>query len=446
MSNSSNPCETWISSTQAAALMHVSPSTVIRRINQGKLQGKPSTNMPFDSNGNPNYLILLEHLPLKAQHRYHLRQMDSSETLAIDLISPKETYGDLWLKKFLDLSALLSEAETIRREYRSSRIVTERLIALANSHGISLRTLYRYEGKRGFSDVSKLWLDPVYLSEHVPQSMCLLSCDFAYYLWLSPQHYSQNDILRELKSLAGKVSCAECVYCEANAEHKSFVQKMPYPLPTCRLSSEFMRIPSTRYPLNNLLFHIPSQQVCFCREGFRSWNAKYGHFIIRDKPMLVNLNWQGDHHVVDCFVRVKQMRTENGIRQEREVLVRPVLTAWMDTASGCIVGWVISIMPNASTIAEAFCRAVVYTYGDSFHGLPSSILVDCGKVYRSALLEDIPVDMENSIPEDSFLNRRWILPALNVSVYHALPYHPQSKSIERLFGTLESRWISKLPG
>lgn len=134
---------------------------------------------------------------------------------------------------------------------------------------------------------------------------------------------------------------------------------------------------------------------------------------------------------------------------EREVLVRPVLTAWMDTASGCIVGWVISILPNSSTIAEAFCRACVYTLDKEFPGLHSSILVDCGKDYRSALLEDFPEDLKDSVPEDGCLNRRFaslvLLPSLNITVRHALPYHPQSKSIERLFGTPESRWISKLP-
>ena len=48
------------------------------------------------------------------------------------------------------------------------------------------------------------------------------------------------------------------------------------------------------------------------------------------------------------------------------------------------------------------------------------------------------------------LNKRFsglgILPSLGVSSYHALPYHPQTKPIERYFGTIERRWISKLPG
>lgn len=49
-----------------------------------------------------------------------------------------------------------------------------------------------------------------------------------------------------------------------------------------------------------------------------------------------------------------------------------------------------------------------------------------------------------------YLNKRFgglgLLPALGVEIHHALPYHPQSKSIERMFGTLEREWICKLKG
>ena len=166
--------------------------------------------------------------------------------------------------------------------------------------------------------------------------------------------------------------------------------------------------------------------------------------------MLVNEHWQGDHHVFDLFVRVKLKRYRNDRLYEQEVAVRPVLTAWMDTATGCLVGWCISIIPNADTIAEAFCRAVTFTVDDEFHGLPKTILVDCGKDYKSKLIENLPEDFHADNKTELCLNKRFsglgLLPALGVEVNHALPYHPQSKSIERMFGTIEREWISKLPG
>ena len=110
----------------------------------------------------------------------------------------------------------------------------------------------------------------------------------------------------------------------------------------------------------------------------------------------------------------------------------------------------ISILPNADTIVEAFCRAAALTQGEIFHGLPKAILVDCGKDYRSALLEDLPDEVPVNDDGPLYLNKRFgglgLLPALGVEVHHALPYHPQSKSIERMFGTLEREWICKLKG
>ena len=163
----------------------------------------------------------------------------------------------------------------------------------------------------------------------------------------------------------------------------------------------------------------------------------------------MNELWQGDHHVFDLFVRVKITRQKNDRTYEKEIAVRPVLTAWMDTATGCLVGWVISILPNADTIAEAFCRGVSLTVGEEFHGLPKGILVDCGKDYRSTLLQDLP-DVYQITDSSLYLNRRFaglgLLPALGVEIHSALPYHPQSKSIERMFGTLERQWICKLKG
>ena len=190
--------------------------------------------------------------------------------------------------------------------------------------------------------------------------------------------------------------------------------------------------------------------ICYCRKGIQKWRSDYGHFTLRENPLLVNELWQGDHHIFDLFVRVKNTQQKNDRTYEKEIAVRPVLTAWMDTSTGCIVGWVISVLPNADTIAEAFCRAVVLTVSEEFHGLPKGILVDCGKDYRSALLQNLPEDHSSVSDAPLYLNRRFaglgLLPALGVQIHSALPCHPQSKSIERLFGTLEREWICKLKG
>ena len=75
----------------------------------------------------------------------------------------------------------------------------------------------------------------------------------------------------------------------------------------------------------------------------------------------------------------------------------------------------------------------VITVGEPFHSLPKMVVTDCGRDYKSALLEDIPDEYRTLIEsqEEVCLNRRFsglgILRALQVSVSHCLPFHPQSK-------------------
>lgn len=211
-----------------------------------------------------------------------------------------------------------------------------------------------------------------------------------------------------------------------------------------------MPVPNHRKTVNRLLRHIPPQMVLYARKGYREWRAQYGFFVMRDRPLLVNESWQGDHHKFDLFVRITIHKEHHGKIYEKEVAVRPTLTAWMDSATGCIVGWVISVTPNSDTIAEAFCRAAVLTPNSPIRGLPQTVIIDCGKDYKSRLLEDIPSELASNIPNETELNKRFtglgLLPALGVKVTHALPYHPQSKPIERHFGIIEKTWISKLPG
>ena len=214
-----------------------------------------------------------------------------------------------------------------------------------------------------------------------------------------------------------------------------------------------MLVPNSRKNVNRFLSHVPQQIICYAREGVREWRSQYGFFAKRQRPLMVGEVFEGDHHKFDLFVRITVQRTVKGKTYKKEVAVRPTLTAWMDSASGCIVGWVISVMPNSDTIAEAFCRAVVVTPGEPFRGIPRAVYVDCGKDYKSQLLEDMPEFFSSSdLPESTMLNKRFsrvgLLQSLGVeTIQHALPYHPQSKGgIERVFGTIERGWINKLPG
>ena len=436
---------TWISVAEAAALLKVQPATVIRRVVRGTIKGKISDELPFTYDGKQNYLIQLECLPQKLQYRYIANHLPEGELCTIDLASSRSKLGNLWVEQFINIADILREAVSIRAAYHSSKEVTQRLTLLAKEHGISLATLYRFLGQRTAKEASILYVDPIYRLNRVPFTMCLWSCDLALALYLDSDHYySQNDIFNELLNRRDNVKCTTCPY-HPSAKPISTVWKPSL----CPAPSEFMRVPNCRKTVNRFLSCVPDQLQLYARKGYRDWRAEYGYFATRDRPLLTNEIFIGDHHKCDLFVRITIRKVSHGAIFEQEIAVRPTLTAWMDAATGCVVGWVISVMPNSDTIAEAFCRAVVITPGEPFHGLPHSIYVDCGKDYKSQLLEDSP-EGTASLPADTALNRRFgglgLLHALGVEIVHAIPYHPQSKTIERLFGTIERGWISKLDG
>ena len=123
--------------------------------------------------------------------------------------------------------------------------------------------------------------------------------------------------------------------------------------------------------------------------------------------------------------------------------------------------------PNASTIAEAFANAVGFTVDSPFHGLCRYWYADNGRDYRSSLIDGKEIWHRNDwvLPEDlkdfeepakpysaepynpnlSF-TETGILDWFGVKSIHALPYRACSKTLERLWRTIEEEYLSDLPG
>ena len=155
----------------------------------------------------------------------------------------------------------------------------------------------------------------------------------------------------------------------------------------------------------------------------------------RTKPEKINECWFGDHHMFDLFVVDDDGR-----------IVRPWMTAWSDAKSGAFVGWCITTNPNSTTIAETFVRAIAKSSFSPFYGVPAAIYIDNGKDYRSKRFEG-GRETEHVIGRlNEQLSQTALLQVLGVNVIHAQPYKAWSKIIERLFGTLENRYIRDLPG
>ena len=183
-------------------------------------------------------------------------------------MTPRSVLGNVWLDKFLDIASIIRDAAVIRQNHHNTGKITEELRSLAKRHGISLATLYRLTGKPSSAGISALFTDPVYLRNHLPATMCLWSCDFAFALFFDPSAgYSQNDILAELEKKRNHVPCTECPYYPGSVEPDAV---------TCVNPKGHMVIPNHRKTINRLLSHIPPQMILFARKGYREWrvNAK----------------------------------------------------------------------------------------------------------------------------------------------------------------------------
>ena len=149
--------------------------------------------------------------------------------------------------------------------------------------------------------------------------------------------------------------------------------------------------------------------------------------------------WVSDHHQFDVWVKVG-MRNDPRTGQAKAIFARPWLTVWLDMRSRKVMARVIRATdPNTDVILEALC------VGCLSHYLPSSVYTDNGKDYDSQVLtgETKKQRHERLKQGGNDLQLEGIYAALEITHHRALPYHPQSKPVERFFGTVCSRF-SKL--
>lgn len=383
---------------------------------------------------------------------FHGRYLDldlyrlSAKDFSLAADDPFPLLSSPYIQHFFSETRMLREATLIIQTHAGTKTITEELTSLAEKYGISYRTLMRKREKfMNHSDLSLL-LQPnhnTYLYHDHMRSMCLYACDYAIYRHLAVNAPSSNKILREFTAME-PFPCKSCPYSKAwqEAELKEHTDAgkpglLDIPPFQCTRKAEFMVIPKTRYPINDLLASVSKQDVCMARKGVHEWEAKYHYTPARKKPERVNAVWFGDHTPLDIFVITKYQK--DGTVETARVW----LTAIMDAASNAMVGYTLTTRPNSASIAEAFARAAVFTVDSPFAGLPEVFYIDNGRDFRSKLISG-----ENL--QEPRLNKDFascsMLEWLGVHVTHALPYRGSSKTIERIFGTIEREWISDLPG
>ena len=390
--------------------------------------------------GGESYQIAVSSLPLQAQIIYLQRGgvINGPVSDDCDLAGYRDRFGDKGLQELLGKQRAVLEGLAIRRMNPDD--VVEQLTALAGDHGTSLRTLYRWMDAYETKGLQGIMRATSRKDKGTRPSCCAAAYQYAYGLYCDKVKRTTTTIYNKLTDMAaamGASACQKCIFCEGTEARRGLLASgeiNQYP-PCTDPDKAGMRVPECRQTLSRILAAIPADEVTLARRGVKAWKDDHMHMAVREKPQEVNAVWFGDHHQFDCFVL-----------DEKGHPVRPWLTAWYDAGTGCLVGWVLCVSPNTTTITEAFARAVAHTQHSPFYGLPAALYIDNGKDYRSKTFETGLVKERDL----GYLNRNIatnsVIQLFGVEIHHAQPYDGWAKNVERFFGTLEDIYIREAPG
>ena len=274
---------------------------------------------------------------------------------------------------------------------------SEALAAYSTQHNIPARTLTRWISKYRDNGIIGL-VDTRGRSGGFAEPISEEAFDFFKSMWLTEQRLSVNQ-------------------CWQNIRYINHSQKKGWTIPGLR----------TLYDLVDKRIPLPVQVLH--REGLASYEAKCAPYIQTDPDSVEpGQVWVGDHHQFNCWIR------------HGGQWIRPWLTAWEDMRSRAIVGWHISPSPNQTTIMLAMKKGI------KAFGPPDSVRIDNGKDYDSEMWTGTTKAKRKALPK-GYIDERGVAglyAMMQISVSFAIPYHPQSKLIERFFDTADCQFTKTI--
>jgi putative transposase len=184
----------------------------------------------------------------------------------------------------------------------------------------------------------------------------------------------------------------------------------------------------------NWLKTIPAPAVVLGRLGEKAHNERMAPYLRRKyTDMAANEVWVSDTMLHDVLVRDDCFNRDNAA-------VRLQLTAIMDMRSRKMVGYTWVLDGSSRSITTALIRAV-RAYGPCL-----SFYCDNGKDFKKVARFARPANANKLLDEDmQAIERTGALRQLGMGVTFCIKYRPQSKPIERFFGTLHKRFDALFP-
>ena len=254
--------------------------------------------------------------------------------------------------------------------------------------------------------------------------------------WIA--HYRQQGLLGLVDTRGGGAFFCQIISPDAFELFKSmYLTQQRLSLKTCwqnicyvnRTEDKGWKIPSLQYMYKYVPGQIPLFAQVLHREGLAAYEAKCAPYVQVDPDSIrPGQVWVGDHSQFNCWVR------------HRGKWIRPWITAWMDMRSRIIVGYHIAASPNQTTILLAMKRGI------EKHGPPETVKIDNGRDYDSELWTGT-TKAKRKVLNRGYIDEQMvagIYSLMDIAVSFAIPYHPQSKPIERFFDTLDRQFTKTI--
>lgn len=381
---------TWLSTKEVAKILAFSERAIRKKAEK---EGWKIRKIPGKGRGGVVMEILLESLPEEAQEAYYNETGIDFQPVDNNCYSSKKQKEEEDEKDLAVAEHTVFEKQMLKHGYKKGEIKTMFIDKWDKNHpncpiGYPQK-LYRWqEAKRKYgSNLDRR-------GGHNRGTTCIPE----YYV-----NYFLNLYLRE-----SRPSIEACVrYTRAEAG---------------RMGESHLLSKSSK-PFRNLVKNIPEPTKILKREGERTFNDKCLPSAERDHTSISpNDQWVADHHLWDVFIRISD--NQGGWKK-----IRPWGSYWMDVRTRKMVSCVIRTdSPNADVVLYGF------GIGVKKYGIPQKVYMDNGKDYRAGDL----FNKKKSEAQTEAGNN--IAAKLQIEVTYTETYHGQSKSIERVFRTLEEQF------
>jgi putative transposase len=203
--------------------------------------------------------------------------------------------------------------------------------------------------------------------------------------------------------------------------------------------SQLLGIPPNDLPsyetVRNFLETIPKPIAVLARQGERAYTERMTPYVKRgytDIP--ANHLWVADHMIHDVEVRNDCFE---GVAPNAPMRLR--FSGFQDMRSRKFVGYCWAPEGNSRVITTAIRRGI------ERYGPPEIVYCDNGADYKKVAKYARPVAQDWREEEYNALAKTGVLQRLGIAVQFCMPYHPQSKLIERAFRSFHLKFDALFP-